>query len=66
MLVSYLILQAPGFVVTKNAYHTPSDQVNSYAAVGESVEYDIVAKNNGNVDLSEAAVEDSMITGRPK
>lgn len=56
-------LQAPGFVVINDAHHTPSDQVNNYAAVGETVEYNIVSTNNGNVDISGATAEGSMTPG---
>lgn len=57
--------QAPGFIVTKDAHHTPSDEVNKYAAPGELVKYDIVAENNGNVDLTGVVVADPMFAGRP-
>lgn len=55
--------QAPGFTVTKKASHTPVDETNGYAAVGEPVAYEIVAKNNGNVDITGAIVADPMFDG---
>lgn len=57
-------LQAPGFAVTNNAHHTAGDEIENYAAVGETVEYQIVSKNSGNVELSGATVEDPLIAGR--
>lgn len=58
-------VQAPGFAVTNSAYHTAGDEIGHFAAVGETVEYDIVSKNNGNVDLRGATVEDPLFSGRP-
>lgn len=49
-----------------NATHTPSDRVDNYAAVGELVEYAIVATNIGNVDLTEATVTGSLFEGGAK
>lgn len=52
----------PGFTVTKDAHFSPSDEI--YAAPGELVNYDIIAKNNGNVDLAGVVVADPMFAGR--
>lgn len=49
-----------------NATHTPSDHVDSYAAVGELVEYVILVTNIGNVDLTEVAVTGSLFEGGVK
>lgn len=54
--------QAPAFTVTKDAWYIPRDAV--YAAPQERVEYDIVAKNDGNVDLTGVVVTDPMFGGR--
>lgn len=54
----------PAFFVSKSALHTPLDQDNNLAAPGEAVAYNIVATNNGNVDLTAVVVEDMMFEGR--
>lgn len=56
--------QAPGIVLTKSASHRPSDEVNNYAALGETVEFEIIGKNAGNVDLTGAVAEDPMFDGK--
>ncbi|CAM9789547.1 unnamed protein product, partial [Ectocarpus sp. 6 AP-2014] len=57
------MVQEPGVLVTVNATHTPSDHVDNYAAVGELVEYVILATNIGNVDLTQVAVTGSLFEG---
>ncbi|CAM9158365.1 unnamed protein product, partial [Hapterophycus canaliculatus] len=52
--------QAPGILVTKSANYSASDQVDKFAALGETVEFEIIAKNTGNVDLAGAIAEDPM------
>lgn len=63
MVLSLSNAQTPGFTVTKDARYSPSDAV--YAAPQERVDYDIVAKNSGNVDLTGVVVADPMFAGRP-
>lgn len=58
--VFHVGFQAPEFVVTKKAYHTPIDQIDGYAAVGEVIRYEVVAKNTGNVDINVTAVTGTM------
>lgn len=56
--------KAPALFVNKSALYIPADEVNNFAAPGETVEYHVVAINNGNVDLTAVVVEDPMFEGR--
>lgn len=49
--------------MNKSANHSPSDQVHKYAALGETVEFEVTAKNTGNVDLTGVIAQDSMFEG---
>ncbi|CAM9230892.1 unnamed protein product [Scytosiphon promiscuus] len=57
------MVQVPGIFVTKTANHTPSDEVDKFAALGESVEFEVIAKNTGNVELTGTSAEDPMFEG---
>lgn len=52
--------QEPEVVVIKKAEYRPYDEIDKHAAVGETVTYDIVATNIGNVDMTGTAITDSL------
>lgn len=52
--------QEAGLEVTKKAEYFPADKVHKRAAAGETVKYDIVAINTGNVDMTGTAIADTL------
>lgn len=53
--------QKPKIEVIKEAEYTPADEEHKRAAVGETVKYDIVATNTGNVDITGATITDTLL-----
>lgn len=46
--------------MVSDSTYTPSDQRDSLAGVGEPVTFDVLATNNGNVDLDNTAVSNDL------
>lgn len=50
----------PGCGIEVKAVHNPVDQSNRIAEVGEVIEYEIISTNNGNVDVTNVTMADSV------
>lgn len=53
--------QKPQVEVIKEVEYTPADEEHKRAAVGETVKYDIVATNTGNVDITGTTITDTLL-----
>lgn len=52
--------QDPKVGVTHTASHSPADEANGLAAVGESIQFEVTSTNTGNVEVANATTSNEM------
>lgn len=58
--------QDPRCEIVMKAEHIPADQTDGWAAVGETIVFDVQSTNNGNVDIAQVTILDSVGECREK